>query len=172
MRQIAQEKDFYQIIIFAGLIFGYFIWATKIKDFLLPSYLMFVLAIVNCTILISFFYLLFKYFDKSLKLNSFIFTLSYSLIPTLIWFFSNSIFYFILPPPRTTSILGKGFSIFFIAFSISLLIWKLILVYLALRFSSKQSFYRIIFFMLLFFCFFLPYSLLLYQFKIFRIPFV
>jgi hypothetical protein len=34
-------------------------------------------------------------------LDSFIFTLSYSLFPTLIWFTTNSILYRFLPPPRT-----------------------------------------------------------------------
>jgi hypothetical protein len=98
--------------------------------------------------------------------------LSYSLFPTLIWFTTNSVLYRFLPPPRTISILGKAFSVLFLSFSISLLVWKLILVYLAIRFSSKLNFYNIVYIILLYLCIFIPYSLLLYHLKIFRIPFI
>ena len=172
MRKISQEKNYVQLIIIGCLVFGYFYWATKIKDFILPSYLMLMAVIFNLAITIVFFYFFFRLIKVSLNLKSLVFTYIYSLFPTLIWFFTNSLFYFFLPPPRTTSFLGNSFSIFFIAFSISLLAWKIILVYLALRFSAKQSFYRLIFALFIFGCFFLPYSLLLYQLKIFRIPFI
>ena len=101
MRLIAQEKDFYQIMIIAFLILGYFFWAARIKDFPLPFWLIFLAAVVNWSFLIGFFYGLAKFFDRRLRWESFVFTLSYSLLPTLIWFFGNSIFYAILPPPRT-----------------------------------------------------------------------
>jgi hypothetical protein len=80
--------------------------------------------------------------------------------------------YILFPPPRFPTLLGKGFSIFFIAFSISLLIWKFILFYLALRFSTKLSFFRLIYLIFLYLTWFVPYSFLLYYFKIFRVPFI
>lgn len=172
MRRISQEKSYGQLLVIGCLIYIYFYWATKIKDFLLPSYLMFLAVLINLILVMIFVYLFFRFTKVKIDLKSFFFTYIYSLLPTLIWFFTSSIFYFLLPPPRTTSFLGKSFSIFFIAFSISLLIWKMILVYLSLRFSTKQSFYKIAFFLLIFGCVFLPYSLLLYSWQVFRIPFL
>lgn len=65
----------------------------------------------------------------------------YTLIPTLVWFFVSAALNLVLPPPRTSSILGKGLSLLYIAFSISILFWKIILSFLAIRFAGKFSFY-------------------------------
>lgn len=99
-------------------------------------------------------------------------TWSYTLLPTLIWFYSTLLFYFLIPPPRTTSILGKSFSIFYIAFSGSLLVWKLILMYLSIRFSLRVHLYRVIYYLLLYFALSIPLWILLYKSGISRIPFV
>ena len=99
-------------------------------------------------------------------------TWTYTLIPTLIWFYTTLIFYFLIPPPRTTSFLGKSFSIFYIAFSGSLLVWKLILVYLSIRFSLRVHLYRVIYYMLLYLALSIPLWLFLYNSGISRIPFV
>lgn len=95
-----------------------------------------------------------------------------TLFPTLIWFYSNMFFYVILPPPRSMLFTGKAFSVFYIAFSVSLLIWKLILVYLSLRFSSRIPFLRILYYIILYITFIFPLSVLLYQIGISRIPFI
>jgi hypothetical protein len=55
---------------------------------------------------------------------------------------------------------------------LSLLIWKLILEYLAIRFSSKQNFFGILTMIIYYLIWFIPYSIFLYQFKFFRIPFI
>lgn len=99
-------------------------------------------------------------------------TWSYTLLPTLLWFYSTLLFYFILPPPRTTSFLGQSFSIFFIAFSGSLLVWKLILVYLSIRFSLRIHLYRVIYYVLLYLALSIPLWIVLYNSGISRIPFV
>jgi len=99
-------------------------------------------------------------------------TWSYTLVPTLIWFYSTLLFYFLLPPPRTTSLLGQAFSIFYIAFSGSLFIWKLILVYLSIRFSLRAHLYRVIYYLLLYFALSIPLWLILYSRGISRVPFV
>ena len=101
-----------------------------------------------------------------------IITWSYALLPTLIWFYSTLLFYFIIPPPRTISFLGKAFSIFYIAFSASLLIWKLILIYLSVRFSLRVHLYRIFYYLLLYFALSIPLWVVLYIYGISRIPFV
>jgi len=175
MRRISEEKDNYQPTIIIGIIFIYFKFIYYLRDKLYPATLVYILFIINFLLTVAFFYLLSKLFAKNkkeIKFSSFIFTFVYSLFPTLIWFLSTSILYIFLPPPRTFSLMGKGFSIFFIAYSLSLLIWKFILVYLAVRFSSKQNFFRIIFMLILFLIWFIPYSIFLYQLKLFRIPFI
>jgi len=175
MRKISVEKDYYQPVFIIGIILIYFKFIYYLRDKIYPATLTYFLFIINVFLTIIFFYLLSKLFSKNKKeisFSSFIFTFSYSLLPTIIWFLSTSILFIFLPPPRTFSILGKGFSIFFVAYSMSLLIWKFILVYLALRFSSKQNFFRIIFMLIFYLIWFIPYSIFLYQFKFFRIPFI
>lgn len=178
MRKISLEKDYYQPLIISVLVFLYFKFIYFLRDKPYPATLIFTIFLANFLLTVSFFYLLNKFFSsnknkKEISFFSFIFTFAYSLLPTLIWFLSTSILYLFLPPPRTFSLLGKGFSIFFIAFSLSLLIWKLILVYLAVRFSSKQNFFRIFYMIVLYLTWFIPYSIFLYQYKkLFRIPFI
>lgn len=175
MRRISEEKDYYQPTIIIGLVFVYFKFIYFLRDKIYPATLIYVLFIINFLLTVAFFYLLSKLFIKNKKeitFSSFVFTFSYSLLPTLIWFLSTSILYIILPPPRMFSLLGKGFSIFFIAYSLSLLIWKFILVYLAVRFSSKQNFFRVIYMIIFYLIWFIPYSIFLYQFKFFRVPFI
>lgn len=172
MRKISFEKDNYQLLIIAGLVFLYFKFIYFLRDKPYPATLIFLIFLFNFFLTVFFFYFLSKVFEKRLNWKSFVFTFSYSLLPTLIWFLSTSFLYIVLPPPRTFSLLGKSFSIFFIAYSLSLLIWKLILVYLALRFSSKQNFFRIFYMMILYLIWFIPYSVLLYYFHFFRVPFI
>lgn len=172
MRKISFEKDYYQLLIIFGLVFLYFKFIYFLRDKPYPATLIFLIFLFNFFLTVFFFYFLSKVFEKRLNWKSFVFTFSYSLFPTLIWFLSTSMLYILLPPPRTLSLLGKGFSIFFIAYSLSLLIWKFILVYLAVRFSSKQNFFRILYMIVLYLIWFIPYSILLYNFKLFRIPFI
>lgn len=172
MRKISSEKDYSQIIIIYLFVFTYFQLANKAKQLFLPSFLSPIIFLFNFSVTILFFYSISKFMKNSANLRAFFFTWSYSLFPTLIWFTTNSLLYRFLPPPRTISLLGKAFSVFFISFSISLLVWKLILVYLAIRFSSKLTFFNIVYTIILYLCLFIPYSLLLYNFQIFRIPFI
>lgn len=177
MRKISLEKDYYQLLIITVLIFLYFKFIYFLRDEIYPATLIFLIFLFNFLLTVSFFYLLNKFTSlnqnkKGISFSSFIFTFSYSLFPTLIWFLSTSLLYIFLPPPRTLSLLGKGFSIFFIAYSLSLLIWKLILEYLAVRFSSKQNFLIIFYMIVLYLIWFIPYSIFLYHFKLFRIPFI
>ncbi len=106
------------------------------------------------------------------RLNRLYVTWSYTLLPTLIWFYTTLLFYFLIPPPRTTSLLGKSFSVFYIALSVSLLLWKLILVYLSIRFSLRVHLYRVIYYMLIYLALSIPLWLFLYNIGISRIPFV
>lgn len=175
MRMISEEKEFYQPIVIIGAIFIYFKFIYYLRDKIYPAALIYFLFLFNFLLTVNFFYLLSKLLNKNKKeitFLSYICTFSYSLLPTLIWFLSTSILYLFLPPPRTISLLGKSFSILFVAYSLSLLIWKLILVYLAVRFSSKQNFFRVFYTIILYLLWFIPYSIFLYQYKLFRIPFI
>lgn len=172
MRKISQEKDSLQIVILLGLIFLYFQISSSFRKESFPGYLIFGVFLFDFLLTAFFFHSATKVFRQKTNFSSYVFTFAYSLIPTLIWFVSNFILYLVLPPPRTMSILGKGFTVFFTAFSLSLLLWKLILFYLSIRFSSSQSFYRILYMIFVYLCWFIPYSLLLYYLRIFRVPFI
>lgn len=179
MRKIAKEKDFFQVLIILTLAYLYFIFGSIVRRRTLhpliistSSFTSFIFFLLGLFLTIAFFYLLGKRLNQETQLFSLIFTFSYSLFPTLIWFFATSLIYFLLPPPRTFSLLGKAFSLFFITFSLILFYWRLILYYLSLRFSLKVAFDKIIFLTLLFLLWFIPYSILIYQLKIFRIPFI
>ncbi|MEK7166109.1 MAG: YIP1 family protein, partial [Patescibacteria group bacterium] len=96
----------------------------------------------------------------------------YSLIPTLIWFFATSLFYLLLPPPRTETILGRSFSLIFNTFSLSLFFWKGMLYYLTLRFGMKLDLRQISVISVIFLPLLVVYAVLMYRFHIFRVPFV
>lgn len=106
------------------------------------------------------------------KLNKIYLLWVYTLIPTLLWFFTTSILYLLFPPPRTMTFLGKLYSVVFIAFSIAVLFWKIILYYLALRFSLKIDLWRIVKISTIVIPMVLVYTLLMYEWGIFRIPFI
>jgi len=172
LRKISKEKDIFQLIIIFLLIFLYFWFTADVRLSPISFVFSFFVFIFNFLITVLFFYLFSSIYQRKLSVKAFIFSFVYSLFPTLIWFISSSFLYIILPPPRTTSFLGILFSIFFITFSLSLLLWRMILFYLAIRFSSKLSFNKIIYMIIVYLCLFIPYSMFLYSLKIFRIPFI
>lgn len=172
MRRISFDRDYLQIGIILTIVFLYFKFVYFLRDKPYPAMFTFLVFLLHFLMSIGFFYLLSRLSRYKIEGRVFIFTFSYTLFPTLVWFLSTSIFYILAPPPRGFSILGRGFSIFYTAYSISLLAWKLILIYLALRFSTKANFFRIVYFLILYLLWFLPYSILLYHFGIFRVPFI
>ncbi len=172
MRRLSLSFDFYQLLIIFLAVFSYFKFAYFLKDKPYPATLTFFVFVINFLTTAFFFYFLAKIFKKEGSFLSLIFSLSYTLFPTLIWFGVTSFLYLLLPPPRTMSILGQGFSIFFITFSLSLLVWKLILVFLSLRFSLRLNFYQIIYLLIFYILWFFPYSLFLYHLYLFRVPFI
>ncbi|MBU1326591.1 YIP1 family protein [Patescibacteria group bacterium] len=97
---------------------------------------------------------------------------AYTLIPTLLWFWFAMLLWLILPPPRTTSVLGIGFSIVFIAISTAILFWKILLSYLVLRFGMRLDLLRIS----IAFAIVIPiltfYSVVMFRMGIFKVPFI
>lgn len=106
------------------------------------------------------------------RLSGFMLGWGYTLIPTLMWFLGTNLLYVLVPPPRTTSPQGIVFSVLYLLFSATLLFWKVILAYLSLRFGLKLDLAKIS----LVAAFVLPilgiYSVLMYRWGIFRIPFL
>ena len=174
MRRISEEKDYMQIFIIFLIILVYFLSANKFREFDYEPGILFILTIFHYSYTVIFFYFAAKIMkqEKNYTFESFLFTFAYALIPTIIWFSISSWIYAILPPPRTLSLLGKSFSILYISFSIALLAWKVILQYLAIRFSTKLSFYSIMYSILFYLVTIIPYSLFLYSLRFFRIPFL
>ncbi len=150
---------------------AYFLLTAFIRGFV-PSLIGAMIAYVEYTASIVFFSILPSKDTFMKRFNAYIKTWTYTLFPTLLWFYANLLLYYILPPPRTMSIFGKSFSIIFLAFSISLGIWKLILIYLSIRFSSRVQLPRIIYYFLLYLVVFMPFWILLYKLGVSRIPFV
>lgn len=96
----------------------------------------------------------------------------YTLIPTTVWFFVTSLLYLVLPPPRTTSLLGITFSVAFLVFSATLFWWKLTLAYLSLRFAMKLDFLHILVVAGAALPVLTLYGIWMYRLGIFRVPFL
>lgn len=96
----------------------------------------------------------------------------YTLLPTIVWFFMTSLFYVLLPPPRTTSLAGIAFSVLFLIFSATLFFWKLTLGYLTLRFGLKLDLARIMVVVAIVGPIMGAWSWGMYRLGIFKVPFL
>lgn len=168
-----------QTIFIFILAIGYFTFASLLRTGMRNPYLLTIkfnsllaggmigfLGIVVC------FFILGKLVKVNVQLLTVFVLWAYSLLPTIIWFFFTSFMFLLLPPPRTLSIWGKLYSVFFMAFSFAVAFWKLILYYLTLRFALRLDLFRIVFISMILTPIFAGYSVLMYRLGIFRIPFV
>lgn len=172
MRSIAKETDYTQIVIISTTVVIYYVAVEKVKDLRFDPILQMVMVLFNFAVTVAV-PILFNYIHhRKIEWRSSLFLFTYALIPTIIWFYLNTLLFVTLPPPRQLTILGKIFSIVFITLSVSLLAWKVILWYLAARFSTKLQFYDILYILIVYLAIILPYSILLYRFGFFRIPFL
>lgn len=176
---VSENIDIRQTLFIPLLVILYFIFVALIRNGLHnPFLLTFQFNKLLATSVISFFVLVFllHFLGVSLKGKGSIrqvYTLwSFSLIPTLVWFFTTSFLFLLFPPPRTLSIAGKLYSVFYIAFSIAVLSWKVILYYLTLRFALKLDLLRISVISAILTPVLVIYSLAMYRLGIFRIPFI
>lgn len=129
-------------------------------------------SLLNFLIVVFFLYYLGKALGGKGTFRNVLLSWSYTLIPTLIWFFATSILYILIPPPRTMSLSGKLFSVFYVGFSIALLYWKIILYYLSLRFALKLDLLKITLISAIFSIYIAAYGVIMYRLGIFRIPFI
>lgn len=179
-RRLSNPKaDLIQTIFIPILVIFYFIFVATIRNGIQNPYLLtvkfnllFFASAGGFLFMLCLFYLAGKLVGGKGSLRQ-IYTLwIFSLIPTLVWFFITSTLYLMLPPPRTISFWGKLYSVVFIAFSIAVLLWKVMLYYLTLRFSLKIDLYKITIVSTVVIPTIIIYSLLMYRWGIFRIPFL
>lgn len=97
---------------------------------------------------------------------------AYTLIPTLFWFWGTNLLYILVPPPRTTSPQGLILSIVYLLFCATLLFWKVTVSYLALRFGLRLDLGKITLVCAIVLPILGAYSVFMYRFGIFRIPFL
>ncbi len=174
MRRISLDAEYSSIIIIFFLVYVYLHFANILRQYSYEPGILFILTIFHYGATVLFFQFITSIFcqDRHISIKPFLFTLAYAMIPTLIWLGVNSSLYFILPPPRTLSVLGKAFSILYVSFSIAMLVWKIILEYLAVRFASKMPFYKIIYSLILYLAVLGPYFFWMYAMKFFRMPII
>ncbi len=180
MRQIVRARDYYAVLFFLGLLPFWVLSLGIIRGGLELGFfwgglrfLKLSVAFLGSYILVTaFIYFLGRLFGGRGSYQGVLATWVYSLVPTFLWFGIAAMFYLVLPPPRTTSFLGYLFSVFFVAISLGLFLWKALLYYLTMRFCLKLTFWRIFGVSALVFPIGFLYSLLMYRLGIFRVPFV
>lgn len=172
MRAVAKEQDIWQIFIIFITIIIYYFGLEHVKNIPYPPFVQFCVVVFNYIGTIAFVYIFSSILAKKPPVQPFFYLFAYSLIPTIIWFYLNTTLFILVPPPRNVTLLGKIFSIVFITLSVSLLAWKVILLYLAVRFATGLKFYNILFVLTLYISLVIPYSLFLYHAGFFRIPFL
>lgn len=178
-RRLAPSKHYEQMLPLAGLIILYFWWASAVRvgirhPFILTKSWILTSAAAEITFILAIggIYLISRTIGAIGEIREIILPWSYSLLPTLAWFYINSFSFFILPPPRTESFAGQLFSFLFIVGSLSLFLWKGILYYLTLRFGMKLDLLRILGVSAIIFPAGIAYSILMYKLGIFRVPFI
>lgn len=174
MREISHDEDMLQVIFIFLLIGLYFPFADNLRSYPHAPWILFLMTVFHYLITVSYFALftILSTKEHRVKIAPFMLLFSYALIPTLIWFMVNTALFALIPPPRTPSFLGKGFSLVYVSFSIGMLLWKIIVTYLAIRYATGFRFFRIVYSMILYLIAVIPYSMLLYSLKYFRIPFL
>ncbi|HCM37448.1 MAG: hypothetical protein UV61_C0010G0017 [Candidatus Gottesmanbacteria bacterium GW2011_GWB1_43_11] len=168
-----------QLLVLVGLMAIYFFLVSPLKfrtfhPFLLTinASRLFTTALTTYLGVCFFFLSLGWVLGRKANLRGVMLAWGFTLVPTLTWFFTTSMFYVVLPPPRHETLPGIIFSLLFITFSISLLFWKGLLYYLTLRFALKLDLWRIIGVSIVFFPGLFLFSLWMYAWGIFRVPFV
>lgn len=173
MRSISTDKDMIQIAVIFLFVFIYFMAADLVRPFAYPPFILFILVMIHVFGTALFFYgLSIPLGSKKRDIFSGVMTFTYALAPTIIWFTTTLLLFIILPPPRSDTFNGNLFTIVYYTFSISLLLWKVILMYFAVRFSTHLKVSRIVYSIILYMMVVAPYTYLLYYFRFFRVPFL
>ncbi len=179
-RTIALKKPYFHLTFIAFLIFIYLLFSTLAKESLSSNPLFLTKSFFKIGFVISFSFLfisflifrLSKLFSSKTNYSTFALLWAFSLLPTLSWFLITTIFYVLIPPPRTLSLQGQIFSGLFLIFSIACFSWKGILYYLSLRIGLLLDAKQITLLSLVVLPLIFGYSYLLYKLQIFKVPFI
>jgi hypothetical protein len=178
-RALASGKHPLQLIPLFLVVGSYFGWSALVHNgiFVHPFLLTWSFGKLSIAVLatqvfiVALFYVLGKRVGGQGSVLSVLMPWSYSLIPTVIWFYSISILWLLFPPPRTISIQGQVLSLVVIMMSLFVFYWKIILYYLTLRFGMKLNMQQIVKASLIIIPLGIFYSWGMYRLGIFRIPF-
>ncbi len=129
-------------------------------------------VVVTYLLTVGLFWYIGRLFGAQGRALGFLLGWGYTLIPTLVWFWITSLLYVLVPPPRTTSPQGMIFSVLYLLFSATFLFWKVTLAYLALRFGLKLDLAKISLVSAIVLPILGIYSIAMYRWGIFRIPFL
>lgn len=180
LRRIVYEKRIFQAAILLLVVPVYTLLTTPIKYGISSGWLFLAFVFLRSTLwtyltyflaCLAIYYLGYKLGGEK-NLIGLLSAWAFSLVPTYLWFFVTAALYILIPPPRTTSLYGYLLSVLFIAYSISLLWWKIILYYLTLRFACKLSLVKIVKISFILWPLGVIYSFLTYKLGIFKIPFI
>ncbi len=151
MRSIVQSGSLWELVSIGVLLGVYFTIATVVKNpafrpfFLTTQFVALAIVVVVTSVFASgVLWCAGRLVGGVGSYVRFFLAWSYTLIPTVSWFLATSILYILLPPPRTARLEGLVASGVFLVFSTVLLLWKLVLSYLALRFSLRLTLPRIL----------------------------
>lgn len=178
-RRIVERGRWGELAFAAVLLCIYFALASFVKvnafrPFLLTRQfaVLYAAAVAGFLAIVTVLWLCGRLLRQSVRLQPLAVAWGYTLVPTFVWFLATSLLYVILPPPRTTSVMGVTFSVVFLVFSATLLWWKIMLSYLTIRFALKLTLFQTI----AVFCVVVPvifaYSALMYRVGVFKVPFL
>ncbi|MBI3385419.1 hypothetical protein HY030_04465 [Candidatus Gottesmanbacteria bacterium] len=179
-RSVAMKKPLLPILIIGSLVWVYLTFAVVVKFGLSTGglfltfnlgRLFYSIAATFLLIAISMF-VVGKLFGGKGQIQAVFAVWSFSYLPTLLWFLITTIFYVILPPPRTQSFFGQLFSIFYLFLSLGLLFWKVLLYFLTLRHAMRLTLWQTIRTTFVLWPLYIAYFLFLNRLEIFKIPFV
>ncbi len=178
-RTLVERAKGWELVCVAGLIAGYFTLASLVKvaafrPFLLTREFIVLMgaAVVSYGVVVGLLWIIGRLAGGKGTFAGFACGWGYTLLPTVIWFFTTSALFLLVPPPRTTSVAGIVFSGLFLVFSVTLLFWKLMLGYLTLRFGLKLDLARILVVAGIVVPVLGIYSVGMYRLGIFRVPFL
>lgn len=178
-RDIVERSRYGELGVIGIVATLYFVVASIVKTSLFRPFLLTkqwivleVGAIVTFALAVSLFWYVSGFFGRNGNIKGFIVSWGYSLIPTVVWFWMTSLLYVLLPPPRSTQGTGIVFSALYLLISLTLLLWKITLSYLSLRFALRLDLGKILLVSSLVLPLLGIYSVYMYRIGVFRIPFI
>lgn len=179
-RKIAEREDIRYLPFIGGLVFIYLLLAGLAKGGLAAHPFLLTASFIKISSSILAMYLfaslvltiLGKLSGGEANLKRVLILWAFTLVPTSSWFIVVSLFSLLFPPPRTISMLGQIASAVVIGLSIGILLWKIILYYLTLRFGLRLDLPRIGLVTSAFIPIMGGYWWVMYRLGIFRVPFL